>query len=147
MAYTNRQGLIARFKTGYLQREIILPRCKVEEGADESVYDASTKGYIVGRIVTVTKSQAAGSSVNDGSADLFTITTPTDITAANILTTGNYIIAQSDNSMRGNPDDYIPTEKYNSRYDGLVKNTTGTDYKAVAVYRIVNPDDIELLEI
>lgn len=137
MAYVNRTGKIARFKTGYLQREIILPQAKVTAGTDASVRGAAL-GFLVGRIVSVTK-DAYG---------IYTVTMPADTTDANVAAgTGKYIIAQSDNSMRGTPEDCIPTDRYDSRYDGIVKNTTGTDTKAVAVYKIVNVDDIELVEL
>lgn len=137
MAYVNRTGKIARFKTGYLQREIILHQAKVTAGTDASKH-SDNLGFLVGRIVTVTK-DAQG---------IYTVTMPADTTDANVITGSNkYIIAQSDNSMRGTPEDCIPTDRYDSRYDGIVKNTTGTDTKAVAVYKIVNTDDIELIEL
>jgi hypothetical protein len=137
MPYVNRTGKIARFKTGYLQREIILHQAKVTNGTDASIH-SDNLGFLVGRIVTVTK-DAQG---------IYTVTMPTDTTDANVITGSNkYIIAQSDNSMRGTPEDCIPTDRYDSRYDGIVKNTTGTDTKAVAVYKIVNTDDIELIEL
>lgn len=138
MAYVNRTGKIARFKTGYLQKEIILHQAKVAGGTDVSVHKTTNLGFLVGRVVKVTK-DANG---------IYTIAQPTDTTTeANILATGTHIIAQSDNSMRGTPEDCIPTDKYTSRYDGIVKNTTGTDAKAVAVYKIINPDDIEFVEL
>lgn len=138
MAYANRAGKLARFKIGYMQREIILHQAKVQAGTDVSVHNAGTTGFLVGRVVKVTL----------GADGIHTITQPDDTTTeANILATGNYIIAQSDNSMRGTPEDCIPTERYNSRYDGIVKNTAGADAKAVAVYKIVNTDDIEFVEL
>ena len=135
MAYTSRKGLIAEFKTGYLQREIMLHQCVVNAGTDESVYDATKKGYIVGRIVKITESNG-----------IYTIASPADTTDP--LADGTHIIAQSDNTLRSVPEDYIPTEKYTSRYDGIVKNSANsTDYKPVAVYKIVNKDDIKLVDI
>lgn len=136
MAYVNRTGKIARFKTGYLQKEIILHQAKVAGGTDVSVHNTANLGFLVGRIVKVTK----------GADGIYTIAQPDNTTTeANILATGNYILAQSDNSMRGTPEDCIPTDKYTSRYDGIVKNTT--EAKAVAVYKIINPDDIEFVEL
>lgn len=132
MAYTSREGLIGRFKTGYLQREVILHQCQVTEGADKSLYKDTVLGYLVGRIVKITEA--------DGK---YTIASPADV--ADPLADGTHIIAQSDNSMRGVPEDCIPTERYTTLYDGIVKNNT--DYKAVAVYKIINKDDIELVEI
>lgn len=135
MAYTSRKGLIAEFKTGYLQREILLHQCVVNNGTDASVYDASKLGYMVGRVVKITESNG-----------IHTITSPADTTDP--LADGTHIIAQSDNTLRSVPEDYIPTEKYTSRYDGIVKNSAnGTDYKPVAVYKIVNKDDIKLVDI
>ena len=138
MAYVNRVGKIARFKHGYLQKEIILHQAKVAGGTDASVHNAATLGFLVGRAVKVTK----------GADGIYTIAQPDNTTTdANILATANYILAQSDNSMRGTPEDCIPTTKYSSRYDGIVKNTVGDDAKAVAVYKIVNADDIEFVEL
>lgn len=136
MAYTSRQGLVGQFKTGYLQREIILHRCVVKDGTDVSRYNASVAGYIVGRIVKITKS-------SDAVGEYFTIEDPADVTAP--LTDGTHIIAQSDNTVRDVPGDYIPAEKYNTVYDGIVANTGVGDLKAVAVYKIVNKDDINLV--
>ena len=135
MAYTSRKGLIAEFKTGYLQREVLLHQCVVNNGTDASVYDASKLGYMVGRVVKITESNG-----------IYTITSPADTT--NPLADGTHIIAQSDNTLRSVPEDYIPTEKYTTRYDGIVKNSANsTDYKPVAVYKIVNKDDIKLVDI
>lgn len=138
MAYANRTGKIARFKTGYLQREIILHQAKVTGGTDASVRNATTLGFLVGRVVTVNKDEQG----------IYTLAMPASTaTEADILNGNAYIIAQSDNSMRGTPEDCIPTDRYDSRYDGIVKNTTGTETKAVAVYKIVNKDDIEFVEL
>lgn len=133
-SYGNRTGKIARFKIGYLQREIILHQAKVTEGADASIR-GGTAGFLVGRIVKVTP----------GANGTFTIAGPASV--SDPLADGTHIIAQSDNSMRGTPEDCIPTDKYDSRYDGIVRNTAGTDMKAVAVYKIVNKDDIELVDL
>ena len=136
MAYTNRKGKLARFKTGYLQIATILHQAKVTGGTDESIHNAATKGFLVGRVVVATK----------GADGIYTLTAPSNTdTEAGILTGNAYIIAQSDNSMRGTPDDAIHTENYDTRYDGIVKNTD--EPKAVAVYKIVNTDDIEFVEL
>lgn len=135
MAYTNRKGVIGDFKIGYLQREIILHQCKVTNGTDASVHNPDKLGFLVGRIVKVTKDTNG----------IYTITAPEN--ADEPLNDGTHIIAQSDNTMRNEPADYIPTEHYSTRYDGIVKNTDDSDYKAVAVYEIVNKDDIQLIDI
>lgn len=138
MAYANRSGKIARFKIGYLQKEDILHQAKITEGTDASVYDSTKLGYLVGRVVKVTK----------GADGIYTIAQPTATdTEANILATGTHIIAQSDNTVRNTPDECIPAERYNTRYDGIVKNTTGADAKSIAVYKIVNKDDIEFIDL
>lgn len=135
MAYTNRAGYIADFKIGYLQREIMLHQCTVSGGTDESVYDPDTKGFLVGRIVKITK----------GANGVYAITAPEN--ASDPLADGTHVIAQSDNTLRVTPDDYIKTEKYTTLYDGICKNTEDSDYKPVAVYAIVNTDDIQLTDI
>ena len=143
-------GYLAQFKTGYLQREIPLHQAKVAGGIDVSKHDSSVTGYAVGRLVKIT---------NDGD-DTYSIAAPTTgvgaigsaDTAAQVATkvaagTGDatHIIAQSDNSLRNFPEDYIPTEKYTTLYDGILKNTTAD--KMVAVYKIVNADDIKLINV
>ena len=141
-----KKGFRAEFVTGYLQLETVLHQATVEGGIDESVHDATVKGYAVGRLVKVAKAA-------DGT---YTITKPTTgvgslaadaaedaITTALAAGTGDatHIIAQSYNTIRDTIDDYVKDEKY----DEIVKNTT--EYKTVAVYKIVNPDDIKLVRV
>lgn len=136
MAYEkSREGYFGKFKIGYLQREILLHRCKVEGGVDESVHNPDIKGFAVGRLVKVTFDEN----------EVATITGPE--TATDPLKDCNYIIAQSDNTMRAFPEDYIPAERYSTRYDGIVKNTEDSEERPVAVYAITNADDIELVNV
>lgn len=132
-----KSGIIAEFETAYLQREIRLV-ATVAGGTDKGVRNEKAVGYAVGRLVVVTGS---GSGTN---ASPVAITAPTDVTATSI---GNatHIIAQSDDTTRDEPSDYNEMEKYSSLPNLVCKNsTTG---KTVAVYKIVNPDDIKLVNL
>lgn len=132
-----KSGIIAEFETAYLQREIRLV-ATVAGGKDTGLRDSSKVGYAVGRLVVVTGN---GSGTN---ASPVAITAPTGVTATSI---GNatHIIAQSDDTTRDEPSDYNEMEKYSSLPNLVCKNsTTG---KTVAVYKIVNPDDIKLVNL
>lgn len=132
-----KSGIIAEFETAYLQREIRLV-ATVAGGQDTGLRDSSKVGYAVGRLVVVTGS---GSGTN---ASPVAITAPTGVTATSI---GNatHIIAQSDDTTRDEPSDYNEMEKYSSLPNLVCKNsTTG---KTVAVYKIVNKDDIKLINL
>lgn len=132
-----KSGIIAEFETAYLQREIRLV-ATVAGGTDKGVRNEKAVGYAVGRLVVVTGN---GSGTN---ASPVAITAPTGVTATSI---GNatHIIAQSDDTTRDEPSDYNEMEKYSSLPNLVCKNsTTG---KTVAVYKIVNPDDIKLVNL
>lgn len=132
-----KSGIIAEFETAYLQREIRLV-ATVAGGTDKGVRNEKAVGYAVGRLVVVT---GDGSGTN---ASPVAITAPTGVTATSI---GNatHIIAQSDDTTRDEPSDYNEMEKYSSLPNLVCKNsTTG---KTVAVYKIVNPDDIKLVNL
>lgn len=132
-----KSGIIAEFETAYLQREIRLV-ATVAGGTDKGVRNKEAVGYAVGRLVVVTGN---GSGTN---ASPVAITAPTGVTATSI---GNatHIIAQSDDTTRDEPSDYNEMEKYSSLPNLVCKNSsTG---KTVAVYKIVNPDDIKLVNL
>ena len=132
-----KSGIIAEFETAYRQREIRLV-ATVAGGTDKGVRNKEAVGYAVGRLVVVTGN---GSGTN---ASPVAITAPTGVTATSI---GNatHIIAQSDDTTRDEPSDYNEMEKYSSLPNLVCKNsTTG---KTVAVYKIVNPDDIKLVNL
>lgn len=132
-----KSGIIAEFETGYLQREIRLI-ATVDGGIDKGVRNEKAVGYAVGRLVKVTGS---GSGTN---ASPVAITAPTGVTATSIGT-ATHIIAQSDDTIRDEPSDYNEMEKYSSLPNLVCKNsTTG---KTVAVYKIVNKDDIKLVDL
>jgi hypothetical protein len=143
-------GYYADFKTGYLQKALPLHQATVAGGIDVSAYDADVTGYAVRRLVKVTASADGTYTLVAPTTGVGSITA-TDLTGAVAtkvaagLGDATHIIAQSDNSTRSVPEDYIPTEKYTTLYDGIVKNSD-TD-KLVAVYKIVNGDDIKLISI
>ena len=132
-----KSGIIAEFETAYLQREIRLV-ATVAGGTDKGVRNEKAVGYAVGRLVVVTGS---GSGTN---ASPVAITAPTGVTATSIGD-ATHIIAQSDDTTRDEPSDYNEMEKYSGLPNLVCKNsTTG---KTVAVYKIVNPDDIKLVNL
>lgn len=132
-----KSGIIAEFETAYLQREIRLV-ATVAGGTDKGVRNKEAVGYAVGRLVVVTGN---GSGTN---ASPVAITAPTGVTATSIGD-ATHIIAQSDDTTRDEPSDYNEMEKYSSLPNLVCKNsTTG---KTVAVYKIVNPDDIKLVNL
>lgn len=132
-----KSGIIAEFETAYLQREIRLV-ATVAGGTDKGVRNEKAVGYAVGRLVVVTGN---GSGTN---ASPVAITAPTGVTATS-LGNATHIIAQSDDTTRDEPSDYNEMEKYSSLPNLVCKNsTTG---KTVAVYKIVNPDDIKLVNL
>ena len=143
-------GYLADFKTAYLQVALPLHQATVAGGIDASKYDPSVLGFAVRRLVKIT---------NDGDGT-YTIVAPTtgvgsiveDDTQAEVavkvaagLGDATHIISQSDNSIRNTPEDHIPTDKYTTLYDGIVKNTN--EDKMVAVFKIVNTDDIKLINV
>ena len=121
-------GFVAEFATGYLQREIMLD-VTVAGGTDAGLRNAADQGYAPGRLVRIV----------DGA-----ITAPAGVTATSI---GNatHIIAQSDDTIRDLPEDYNYTERYTTLLNGIVKNS-GTK-KTVAVYKIVNSDDVKIVNL
>lgn len=121
-------GFVAEFVTGYLQREIRLA-VTVAGGTDTGLRDASKTGYAPGRLVRIV----------DGA-----LTAPTGVTATSV---GNatHIIAQSDDTIRELPEDYNYTERYSTLPNLIVKNSV--EKKTVAVYKIVNADDIKIVSL
>lgn len=130
-------GIIAEFETAYLQREIRLV-ATVTGGTDKGVRNEKAVGYAIGRLVKVTGS---GSGTNDNPV---VITAPTGVTATS-LGDATHIIAQSDDTTRDEPADYNEMEKYSSLPNLVCKNSDSG--KTVAVYKIVNPDDIKLVDL
>lgn len=117
-------GIVAEFVTGYLQREIRL-MATVSGGTDKGLRDNTTTGYAVGRLVKI----ANGA-----------VTAPTGVTETSIGD-ATHIIAQSDDSIRENQVCGDP-EKYSSLPNLVCKNSE--EKKTIAVYKIVDPDDIQL---
>ena len=126
-------GFVAEFETGYLQREIRLV-AKVEGGKDKGLRDAAKLGFAVGRLVKVT-----GTSETDRKVEAVT-----DVTATSIGT-ATHIIAQSDDTPRDDPADYNEAERYSTLPNLIVKNDINA--KTVALYKIVNPDDIKIVDL
>lgn len=128
-------GFIAEFKTGYLQREIRV-EATVVGGTDAGLRDSSKTGFAPGRLVVLTGGNA--------------ITAAQNVTATSI---GNatHIIAQSDDTIRDLPEDYNYTERYSTLPNLICKNTgvVGNvgEAKTVALYKIVNPDDIKIINL
>ena len=118
-----KQGYIAEFKTGYLQIEI-RKEFKVKNGTDNGLRDLLIKGIAVGRLAK-----------EDGEY----------LVPANGLDDAKYIVAQSDDTIRDLPQDYNYPERYTTLPNLIVKNSE--EIKTVAVYQIVNKDDVKLIKI
>lgn len=135
-------GYVAEFVTGYLQREIRV-EARLVGGTDAGLRDASKTGYAPGRLVRLATALVNGQNVP-------AFVAPEGVTATSI---GNatHIIAQSDDTIRELPEDYNYTERYSQMPNLIAKNTgtaeAGGDAKTIAVYKIVNPDDIKLINL
>lgn len=137
-------GYLADFKTGYMQIAVVEHRCEVLGGTDDADNDGNgsgtTAGYAAGRLVKLVR-------LSDGTCY---ITTPGTVTATSI-DEATHIVAQTDDSLitttiRGEAYNYAPT--------GLLKNTATstpsaltTTMKRVALYKIVNSDDIKIIPV
>lgn len=128
-----KSGIIAEFETGYLQREIRLI-ATVTGGTDAGLRDSSKTGFAVGRLVEVTNT-----------AGEYAIKVPTTAPSATSIGSATHIIAQSDDTIRDEPSDYNEMERYSSLPNLICKNSTTK--KTVALYKIVNPDDIKLINL
>lgn len=128
-----KSGIIAEFETGYLQREIRLI-ATVNGGTDTGLRDSSKTGFAVGRLVEVTNT-----------AGEYAIKVPTTAPTATSIGTATHIIAQSDDTIRDEPSDYNEMERYSSLPNLICKNSTTK--KTVALYKIVNKDDIKLINL
>lgn len=128
-----KSGIIAEFETGYLQREIRLI-ATVAGGTDTGLRDSSKTGFAVGRLVQVTNT-----------AGQYAIALPTTAPTATSIGSATHIIAQSDDTIRDEPSDYNEMERYSSLPNLICKNSTTK--KTVALYKIVNPDDIKLINL
>lgn len=119
-----KNGYIAEFVTGYLQREIRY-ECKVSGGTDLGLRDGAL-GIAVQRLVKLNTA------------------TNTLSPAAN-LAEATHIVAQSDDTVRDLPRDYNYTERYTQCPNLVVKNSN--EVKTVALFKIVNKDDIKLIKV
>lgn len=127
-----KSGVIANFVTGYLQREIRL-MVTVAGGTDLGLRDGKTKGFAVGRLVKIA----------DGA-----------LTAATDLSDATHIIAQSDDTIRelsicGDPERYssLPNLVCANSEKETVDGKEQLIAKTVAVYKIIDKDDIQLVTI
>ena len=118
-----KSGYVAEFVTGYLQREIRM-EAKVKDGIDCGLRDPLVKGIAVGRLVKFADGYMVPAEKTDS---------------------GLYILAQSDDTIRELPGDYNYPERYTTLPNLIVKNSE--EIKTVAVYKIVNEDDVKLTKI
>ena len=135
-----KSGFIADFKHGYLQHAIIEHQAEVIGGVDTA--DGLT-GFAVGRLVKLTR-------LADGSVH---IGVPTAVSATSI-SDATHIVAQSDDSLRNVPADAIPVERYQTRNRNILGNTAASvptaataTMKSIALYKIVNADDIKIIPV
>lgn len=136
-----KSGFIADFKIGYLQIANIEHQAEVMGGADQA---GGLTGFAVSRLVKVTR-------LSDGSC---IVAAPSNVTATSIGD-ATHIVAQSDDSLRNVPSDRIPVERYNTANRNILANTASGDaptgatatMKSVALYKIVNADDIKIIPV
>jgi len=117
-----KNGYVAEFVTGYLQREI-RKELKVAGGTDAGLRDGAL-GFAPGRLVKIVDETIVPAVISD----------------SNI-----YIVAQSDDTIRENPSDYNYQERYSNLPNLVCKNSD--EVKTVALYKIVNKDDVKLVKI
>lgn len=128
-----KSGVIAEFKTGYLQREIRM-LAKVQDGTDEGLRKPTDLGFAPGRLVKITESLG-----------VYTMVPSTASTLG--IGDATHILAQSDDTIRELPEDFNYTERYSTLLNGICKNTESTDTKTIAVYKIINTDDIKIVSL
>jgi len=134
-------GFIADFKIGYMQIALIEHQTEVMGGNDTA--DGLT-GFAVSRLVKLTR-------LADGTA---IISAPANVTATSIGD-ATHIVSQSDDSLRNVIGDAIPVEKYQTRPRNILANTASggapsgatATMKSVALYKIVNADDIKIIPV
>lgn len=117
-----KNGYVAEFVTGYLQREI-RKELKVAGGTDAGLRDGAL-GFAPGRLVKISGDTLIPAAFSD----------------SNI-----YIVAQSDDTIREVPSDYNYQERYSNLPNLVLKNSN--EVKTVALYKIVNKDDVKLIKI
>ena len=117
-----KSGYVAEFVTGYLQREIRM-EAKVKDGIDCGLRDPLVKGIAVGRLVKFADGYMVPASKSEAT----------------------HILAQSDDTIRDLPSDYNYPERYTTLPNLIVKNSE--EVKTIAVYKIVNADDVKLVKI
>lgn len=117
-----KNGYVAEFVTGYLQREI-RKELKVAGGTDAGLRDGAL-GFAPGRLVKISGDTLIPAVFSD----------------SNI-----YIVAQSDDTIREVPSDYNYQERYSNLPNLVLKNSD--EVKTVALYKIVNKDDVKLIKI
>lgn len=118
-----KKGYIYEFKTGYLQREIRM-ELKVTGGTDNGLRNPFEKGFAAGRLVKI-----------DGD-----YIKPAELTDENL-----YIIAQTDDTLRGEPKDYNYPERQSYLPNLILKNTD--EFKTVALYKVVDKTDLKAFKI
>lgn len=126
-----KNGFVAEFKTGYLQKEIRV-EATVDGGLDAGLRDSAKTGFAPGRLVVY--NPTAG-----------TIVAAQNVTATS---TGNatHIIAQSDDTIREVPEDYNYTERHSTLPNLICKNSR-VEKKTVALYKIINVDDVKIVNL
>ncbi len=138
-------GYIADFKTGYMQIAIPEHQCEVMGGTDDGDGTTSTastsNGYAAGRLVVLTR-------LSDGSCYI----APAANVTATSIGTATHIIAQTDDSLitttiRGEAYNYAPTGILKNTATGSAPSAATTTMKRVALYKIVNSDDVKIIEV
>jgi hypothetical protein len=147
-------GIIAEFETGYLQREIRVIGI-VTGGTDIGLRNGDA-GFGTQRLVQAKDTPIAdiasatipGVDTTTWPAALtsvYVISAPATPATATSIGTATHIIAQSDDTIREDDEDRNYPERYTTLPNLVCKNATYP--KTVALYKIVNPDDIKLINL
>ena len=122
----------ASFKTAYLQREMLIDTKVDGDGDLEANYSVASTVDLklhVGDVVEVNGDKIQLALAHHASSDA-------SIADSDAIKVGNYIVAQSDQTVYK----HIPVEDRDYRYSDLVDDSATS--KSVALFKITNVDDL-----
>jgi hypothetical protein len=149
-------GFLADFKTGYLQIAKIEPRCEVMGGTDNGAGGvataAVTTGFAAGRLVKLVRLADGTCYIIPAGSIETTPGTPDYPVTATSIGDATHIIAQTDDSLitttiRGEVLNFMPTGLLKNTKTGTVPTAATATMKKVALWPIVNADDVKIIEV
>jgi len=149
-------GFLADFKTGYMQIAIPEHRCEVMGGTDKGdggvATAAVTTGFAVGRLVKLVR-LADGTCyiIPAGTIETTPGTVDYPVTATSIGD-ATHIVAQTDDSLdtttiRGEVLNFMGKQILKNTATGSVPTAATATMKRVALWKIVNADDVKIIEV